>query len=133
MKKYAKKVLMILVALLPCLQMPVTASAEPSNIPVTPFPRPGGGGTRPRAMARFPRTIDSMPDCYYWDGIVGIEAETDITYISASVTRLDDGEEWSNEVFGNELTLSVSEEPGTYLLLISLSNGNSYYGEYTLE
>ncbi|MBO4561639.1 MAG: hypothetical protein J5705_06710 [Bacteroidaceae bacterium] len=72
------------------------------------------------------------PSCFYYNGEVSIEAGSGVAFISATITRLDDNMQWSDSSVGNTLVISVSEEPGTYLLNLTLSDGSSYYGEYSL-
>ena len=140
MKNYSKKILVVLLALLPCFQ-PVVMSGgfdEPEEIPVKPFPQgqdpnpqPNPNpGPRSRARARF--TIEESLVCQYYNSEVTIMADSTITYITAQVVRLDDNATWSNAGAGDTLVIPVSDDPGTYVLTFTLSNGKSYYGEYTL-
>ena len=123
MRKNGKKILLVLLALMPCFQTTLKAD-EPEEIPIK-----LGGNQKPTPRLR---SIAVPPICQYYNGIVSIQADIDITYISACVTRLDDSMQWSNAGAGNTLSISVSTDPGTYLLTLALSDGRSYYGEYTL-
>ena len=136
MKNFSKKVLVVLLALVPCFQSPVMAGgalSQPDTIPIkeypgtNPNPNPG-----PRMRSRARNTVGEMPFCYYYEGEVTIEAESSIASITATVTRLDDNEQFTGASTGNVLTIQVSEDPGTYVLTFTLSNGTGYYGEYTL-
>lgn len=133
MKNFGKKFLVILLALLPCIQIQVKASTgdEPEQIPLKSEPKPSGN-PGPRARSRARNTIEVAPSCFYYDGEVSIEAGSGVAFISATVTRLDDNMQWSDSSIGNTLVISVSTEPGTYLLNLTLSDGRSYYGEYSL-
>ena len=123
MRKNGKKILLVLLALMPCFQTTLMAE-EPEYIPVKNAP---DHKETPRL-----RSIAVPPVCQYYNGIVSIQADNDITYITACVTRLDDSMQWSNAGAGNTLSINVSTDPGTYLLTLTLSDGRSYYGEYTL-
>ena len=132
MKNFSKKVLAVLLALLPCFQTDIMAinNELPTEIPVTPNdpPKPKPN-PKPRSRARY--TVNDVPACYYYEGEVTIEAESSIASITATVTRLDDNEQFTGASTGNVLTIQVSEDPGTYVLTFTLSNGTGYYGEYT--
>jgi len=133
MKNYSKKILVVLLALLPCFQLSVMAGgfdeSDPVYIPTQEKPNPNPS-PRPRARARF--TIEGSLACQYYNSEVTIMADSTITYITAQVVRLDDNVSWSNAGAGDTLVIPVSNEPGTYVLTFTLSNGKSYYGEYTL-
>lgn len=129
MKNYAKKFLVVLLALLPCFQTSVMAGEgdEPEAIPVKPKPTPSPPG--PRSRARY---IEEVPACYYYEGEVSIQAENGIAGIVASVTRLEDNATWTGAGTSNTLIMSVPEDAGTYILRFTLSDGKSYIGEYHL-
>ena len=133
MKNHSKKILVVLLALLPCFQTSVMADEfdDPDHVYIPtqekPYPNPH---PRPRSRARY--TIEETLECEYYNSEVTIMADSTIDYISASVVRLDDNQSWSNAGAGDTLVIQVSNEPGTYLLTFTLSNGKSYYGEYTL-
>lgn len=132
MKNFRKKFLLVLLALMPCFQTIVMAGfpdGEPEEIPVSPKPVPNPNGPRSRSRARY---IEVSPECYYYNGEVSIYADSSITSISASVTRLDDNMQWTETSISNTLTMVVSTDPGTYLLTLTLSDGKTYIGEYTL-
>lgn len=133
MKNFSKKFLVVLLALLPFFQTDITAISDghPTEIPVTPNdpPKPKPN-PKPRSRARF--TVSETLFCYYYEGEVTIEAATDITSITATVTRLEDNEQFEGSINDNVLTIQVSEDPGTYVLTFTLSDGAGYYGEYTL-
>ena len=78
----------------------------------------------------LPRSIE--PECYYMDGYVYIIGGSGITAIGATVTRLSDNAQWSDNSFSNTLQMVVSSDAGTYRLMLMLSDGSSYYGDYTL-
>lgn len=134
MKNYSKKILVVLLALLPCFQSVVMAGGfddpDPELIPVKQTPTPTPNGPRSRARARY--TIEESLVCQYYNSEVTIMADSTITYITAQVVRLDDNATWNNAGAGDTLVIPVSNEPGTYVLTFTLSNGKSYYGEYTL-
>lgn len=132
MKNIGKKILVVLLSLLPCFQTQVVAMSndEPIDIPIG--QKPTAPPTPPRARSRARNTIEVAPSCFYYDGEVSIEAGSNVAFISATVTRLDDNMQWSDSSVGNTLVISVSTEPGTYLLTLTLSDGRSYYGEYSL-
>ena len=115
--------------LLPSFQISVWAGGEPEEIPIK--NDPPHPGPRNRARARTPRSVE-MPSCYHCDDEVSIQADSSIVYISATVVRLEDDETWSSAGAGDSLTMTVSDQPGTYVLYLTLSDGRSYYGEYTL-
>ena len=130
MKNYVKRVLVLMMVLLPCFQINLWAGGGPEDIPIqtgdeeNPAPRN-------RARARTPRSVEK-PSCYHCDDEVFIQADSSIVYISATVVRLEDDETWSSAGAGDSLTMTVSDQPGTYVLYFTLSDGRSYYGEYTL-
>ena len=134
MKNYLKKILVVLLALLPCFQTVVMAGGfddpDPQEIPVNQVPSPIPGGPRSRARARY--LIEESLVCQYYNSEVTIMADSSITYISAQVVRLDDNATWNNCGAGETLVIAVSNDPGTFVLTFTLSNGKSYYGEYTL-
>ena len=135
MKKISKKVLVVLLALVPCFQSPVMAggaSNEPDPIPVTPKPGDNNSNTIPRMRSRARNIVGELPFCYYYEGEVTIEAASSIASINAMVTRLDDNEQFTGVATGNVLNIQMSEDPGTYVLTFTLSDGSRYYGEYTL-
>jgi len=135
MKELSKKLCLIMLALLPCFSTTLLAgegtSDDAEEIPIKPdYPE---NPSRPRARSRSRSTnIAVAPECYYYNGEVSILAGDDVYYISATVTRLGDDVQWSGSAAGNELFISVPTESGTYTLELTLSNGMSYYGEYTL-
>lgn len=106
---------------------PRVAPGEPDVIPIKPIPDPGPG--------HEPRNRNSVqiPYCYHTDGVVYIEADATITYINATVTRYDDNQVWSNASNSNTLSITTSGDIGVYLLELTLSNGQSYIGEYIIE
>jgi hypothetical protein len=83
----------------------------------------GAGHIRPRSIE---------PECYYLDGYVYIIGDSSVTSISGTVTRLSDNMQWSNSCTGNALQIAVPTDAGSYHLTLSLSDGSSYYGDYTL-
>ena len=112
-------------------------------------PKPGGDLPHPRIMGgdgnntgepidlktrpTRPRSVDVTPVCYHYEGIVYIEADASITYINASVTRYNDNQVWSDASNSNTLSITTSADIGVYLLELTLSNGQSYIGEYVIE
>ena len=121
MKKVLKRTLLFILALLPCLSVSVMATSnEPEDIPIIPI---NPGSTRPRSIE---------PDCYYLDGNVYVIADTGISSVSGTVTRLSDNAQWSDSSTGNTLQIAVPTDAGTYRLTFTLSDGSSYYGDYTL-
>ena len=85
-------------------------------------------GSTPR-----PRSVAETPYCYHYEGVVYIEADNTITHINASVTRYADNQVWSNAASTNTLSINASDASGTYLLELTLSDGCTYIGEYTIE
>ena len=136
MKNLSKKLLLVLLAVLPCFETTTMAMTdgdigEPSEIPLK--GKPGDSGTRPRLRApRRGNTVVTTPECYYYNGEVSIYAPSEITAISATVERVDDNAQWYGSCTDSELTFTVSSEPGDYILTLTLSDGTSYYGEYSL-
>ena len=133
MKNNVKKLLVVLLALLPCFQTSVMAGGfddpDPETIPVKQTPSPTIGGPRSRARARYTMEV---PACQYYNGEVTIMADSTITFISAQVLRVEDNVSWSGAAMDDTLIFGVSTDPGTYILTFTLSNGKSYYGEYIL-
>ena len=113
-----KRTFLLTLALLPCLFF-TTIKAS---------------GGRPIDIEREdhvkPRSIE--PECYYQDGYVYIIGDGSVTSFSATVTRLSDNAQWSNSGTGNILQIAVSTDAGAYRLELTLSDGNSYYGDYIL-
>ena len=128
MKNYLKRVLVVMIVLLPCFQTSVWAGDEPDEIPIKGDPNPG---PRNRARGRS-FNYETTPACYYFNGEVSIQADSSVTFINASVERLEDNAVWTDAGMGDTLIMSVTDEPGTYILRFTLSNGKSYIGEYTL-
>ena len=133
MKNFVKRVLVVMMVVLPCFQTNAWAGDDPDVIPVKPDANnnPGNNpGPRSRARARY--IYYEAPECTYFNGEVTIEADSTITSITAQVVRLEDNVMWSDSDMDDTLIMSVSTEPGTYILTFTLSNGQRYYGEYTL-
>lgn len=130
MKSFSKKVLVVMLALLPCFQSSFIHADNGEPIPIK--EKPGmGGAPRPRSRARY-IVENEIPVCTYCDGEVTIQAESGVTQISATVTRMEDNVTFSDIAAGDTLIMSVSTDPGTYILTFTLSNGKSYIGEYYL-
>ena len=178
MKSNMKKLLVIVMALMPSLSICSFAQEGggtlPDDIPIgtdypSTNPRPRGddggyddggdddgnygeplinlhnGGTIPRSgdhqgepiaikgSTPRPRSVAETPYCYHYEGVVYIEADNTITHINASVTRYADNQVWSNAASTNTLSINASDASGTYLLELTLSDGCTYIGEYTIE
>ena len=155
MKKNMKKLLVIVMALMPSLSIcsfaqegggtipdddspinPITTGTTPrprfmpddyDDIPIIPMPSPTTGH-EPRI-----RNTAQAPYCYHSAGVVYIEADSSITYINASVTRYADNQVWSNAASGNTLSITASDSSGEYYLELTLSSGQSYIGKYIIE
>ena len=118
-----RRTLAFVLALLPCFVFSsVIASAA--------NPEEGRPIMVERADHVHPRSIEV--DCYYLNGSVYITADASVTSISATVTRLSDNAQWSNSNNGYTLQIAVPTDAGAYRLELSLSDGSSYYGDYTL-
>ena len=183
MKKNMKKLLVIVMALMPSLSIitfaqtpgggpassdpedipvaqkpspnpnptpgPRVMSNEPDDIPIVPEPGLGGGGPRqdidPNLIPIKPcpgpgtghepriRTVVQEPECYHNDGVVYIYADSNVTFITATITRIGDNLTWTGSSNTNTLTVSASSVIGVYLLELTLSDGRSYIGEYMIE
>ena len=130
MKNFVKKAMVAVMVLLPCFQTNTWAMGEPEDVPLFPDPTTNqGGGPRARARARY--IVE--PICTYFEGEVTIEAGNGITFINAQIVRAEDNVTWSDTCVGDTLIMSVTDEPGTYYLTITLSNGKSYIGKYYIE
>ena len=154
MKKNMKKLLVIVMALLPSLSIlamnpsgfsivpdpddiPIVPPSDPTPlprqdidpnlIPIKPLPSPGTGHE-----PRF-RSVVQDPECYHYDGVVYIYADSTVTFISASITRIGDNLTWTGSDYGNTLTISTSAAIGVYRLELTLSDGRSFIGEYVIE
>ena len=84
-----------------------------------------GTSTRP------PRSIEDL-ECYYLNGYVYIIGDSSVTSISGTVTRIGDNMQWSDSSTSNTLQIAVPTVAGSYHLTFTLSDGSSYYGDYTL-
>ena len=154
MKKNMKKLLVIVMALLPSLSIlamnpsgfsivpdpddiPIVPPSDPTPlprqdidpnlIPIKPLPSPGTGHE-----PRF-RSVVQDPECYHYDGVVYIYADSTVTFISASITRIGDNLTWTGSDYSNTLTISASAAIGVYRLELTLSDGRSFIGEYVIE
>ncbi|MBO4561076.1 MAG: hypothetical protein J5705_03790 [Bacteroidaceae bacterium] len=123
MNKLAKRTLVILLALLPCISS-FTANASTDDPPIG---KPINVESLPPVR---PRSIE--PECYYLDGYVYIIGDNTITGICGTITRLSDNAQWSNSSSSNTLQIAVPTNPATYRLTFTMSDGSSYYGDYTL-
>ena len=137
MKRNMKKLLVIALALMPSLSINTFAqdggegggtippgSDEP--IPIKPMPEPIPNPA-PRSSSY------DLPYCYHLSGVVYIDADTNVTYINAKVTRSADAQVWSDAAATNTLVISASPDPGEYHLQLTLSTGQSYQGKYIIE
>ena len=121
MKKVLKRTIALILAFLPCVTINSFSVGDgPDHIPINP--------THPDVNP--PRSTE--PECYYLDGYVYIICDISVTSISATVTRLSDNAQWSDSSTGNTLQIAVPTGSGSYRLTFSLSDGSSYYGDYTL-
>lgn len=121
MNNVLKRTISLLLAFTPCFSLSVFALTDgPDEIPINPI-----GLEHPR-----PRSI--TPECYYQDGYVYIVADSSVTSISGTVTRLSDNAQWSDSSTGCTLQIAVPTAPATYRLTLTLSDGSAYYGDYTL-
>ena len=100
---------------------------DPNEIPIKPCPGPGDDH-RPRF-----RSVAQDPQCYHYDGVVYINADSTVTFISATVTRIGDNLIWTGSASTNTLSISVSAAIGVYRLELTLSDGRSFIGEYIIE
>lgn len=134
MKNYLKRVLVVMMVLLPCFQTSVWAGDDPDDIPVDPVPNPNPNpnpnpGPRMRARGRY---IEVVPICTYYDGQVTIETDGSVAFISAMVERVEDNATWTETAIGDTLVMNVTDEPGSYILTFTLSDGRSFIGKYIL-
>lgn len=122
MKKLLKRTIVVILALLPFLSVDIWASLnDPNDIPLKPL-SPGN---------IQPRSIEDI-ECYYLDGYVYIIGDSSVTSVSGTVIRLTDNMQWSDSSTSNTLQIAVPTDAGVYRLTFTLSDGNSYYGDYTL-
>lgn len=118
-----KRTLLLALALLPCFSFFNVSAQNPSQGPGEPIHIESEGHLRPRSIE---------PECYYLNGSVFIIGTSSVTFISATVTRLSDNMQWSDSSTSSSLQITVPTTAGTYHLELTLSDGSSYYGEYTL-
>ena len=111
----------------PSIPRPRISPEEYDDKPIVPMPDPNPNPNP------GPRSSDQEPYCYHIGGVVYIEADATITYINAAVMRYDDNQVWSAASNSNTLSITTSADIGTYLLELTLSDGQSYIGEYIIE
>ena len=125
MKKSIKVALLFMLAVAQVSSVKASNSSDPEVLKYSPIDL--------RLQGERPRGATNTPDCYYlYVGMVCVSATGNITGINATVTSLDSNQQFSGTAFGNELSIIVPTDPGTYSIEISLSDGTFYYGEYTL-
>ena len=113
----------LMMVLLPCLLLStIDASAD--------IPTEGQPISIIRAGHKQPRDI--VPECYYLDGHVYVIGGGTITSVDAAVLRLSDNMQWNDSSMSNTLRMAVSSDAGAYHIVLTLSDGNTYYGEFTL-
>ena len=100
---------------------------DPNLIPIKPCPSPGTGHE-----PRFRNTVQD-PECYHYDGVVYIYADSTVTFISATITRIGDNLTWTGSASSNTLSISASAAIGVYRLELTLSDGRAYIGVYIIE
>ena len=122
MDKLIKRTLVFLLAVTPCFLSEDVRAACDDPLEIEPIDS-SGEVINPRSIA---------PECYYQDGYVYIVADSSVTSIIGTVTRLSDNAQWSNNSTGSTLQIAVPTNPATYRLTFTLSDGSSYYGDYTL-
>ena len=119
-----KRTILLIVALLPCFSFLLGSSIfQPNSVPDKPIDIDVEGIGQPRSI---------NPDCFYLNGNVYIVADSSVTSISGTVTRLSDNAQWSDSSTGCMLQIAVPTDPATYRLTLTFSDGSSYYGDYTL-
>ena len=124
MDKLLKRTLVFLLAVTPCFLSEDVRAACDDPLEIEPIKIDSSGEViNPRSIA---------PECYYQDGYVYIVADSSVTSISGTVTRLTDNAQWSDSSTGNMLQIAVPTDAGTYRLTLTLSDGSSYYGDYAL-
>ena len=111
----------------PKIHRPRNSPDVQDDKPIVPAPNPNPNPNP------GPRISDQEPYCYHIGGVVYIEADATITYINATVTRYDDNQVWSDASNSNTLSITTSADPGSYLLELTLSTGQSYQGKYIIE
>lgn len=119
------KLFVLFMALLPGFSQVNASASSYNDDEIQPITIEKGTG-----LSKPPRSI--IPECYYLNGCVYIICDSSITSISATVTRLSDNAQWSGSNMYNTLRLAVSSDADTYRLEFSLSDGSTYYGEFTL-
>lgn len=121
MEKLVKRTLVSLLAFMPFLSINVAAAdVKSDSIPINPI---YSGNMRPRSIE---------PECCYMNGYVYIIGDSSVTSISGTVTRIGDNMQWSDSSTSNTLQIAVPTVAGSYHLTFTLSDGSSYYGDYTL-
>ena len=119
-----KRTILLILALLPCLPIFKINAALPPHEVGKPIDIEYDQPTQPRSI---------KPECYYLDGYIYIIGDVSVTSISGTVTRISDNLQWSNNSTSNVLQIAVSSDTGSYHLIFTLSDGTSYYGDYTLD
>ena len=119
-----KRTILLTLALLPCLPIFKINAALPPHEVGKPIDIEYDQPTQPRSIE---------PHCYFWDGSLYIMCNSYITSVSGTITRLSDNMQWSNNSTSNVLQIAVSSDTGSYHLIFTLSDGTSYYGDYTLD
>ncbi len=102
---------------------------EPDAIPIKPAPSPN---PNPVPFPRI-RSVVQDPVCYHYDGVVYISADINISFITATITRIGDNLTWADSACTNTLTIIASSDAGVYLLELTLSDGRSFIGEYHID
>lgn len=120
MRTKFKRYLLSVLAIILLGQMPIMADESEQSV----------GGVIVVNIIPQPRTI--LPNCYYCNGIVYIECAESVTGIACTVTRFEDNLRWNNRVVGNNLQILTSSDCGLYSVTFTLSNGDSFYGEFQI-
>lgn len=84
------------------------------------------------SASQRPRSEITPPYCYYSQGTVNIICTDAIAGIQVSVVREIDEQEWIDQANGNSISMYVSEETGDYSIVIVLSDGSEWVGNYSL-
>ena len=124
MDKLLKRTLVFLLAFMHCFISEDVRAAGDDPLKIEPIIIDSSG------EVINPRSI--VPECFYQDGYIYLVGDSIVTSISGTVTRLSDNAQWSRSSTGCTLQIAVPTDPATYRLTFTLSDGSSYYGDYTL-